>query len=93
MLQLYRDKGSCPVFDGSFDIYELRRVTTVLFALVGIKLSGNESTPELTSKINASYPNNGDVRKKLKEIEILTEDSHFRKFEFEKQMAALNINI
>lgn len=80
-------------FDGSFDIYELRRVTTVLFALVGIKLSGNETIPELTSKINANYPNNGDVRKKLKEIEILTEDSHFRKFEFEKQMAALNITI
>lgn len=80
-------------FDGSFDIYELRRVTTVLFALVGIKLDGNETIPELTSKINTNYPNNGDVRKKLKEIGILSEDSHFRKFEFEKQMAALNINI
>lgn len=80
-------------FDGDFDIYELRRVTRVLFAIIGIELSGDETIQELTSKIYRNFPNNGDVRKKLKEIEILTEDSHFREFEFKKQINALNIKI
>ncbi|NRH20673.1 hypothetical protein HOO68_01370 [Candidatus Gracilibacteria bacterium] len=70
--------------DGSFDSYELRRVSNILCKIIGIDLTGNEAIPDITNKINAKYSSDGDIRKRLKEMEILTEEGGFRKFAFQE---------
>jgi len=42
--------------------------------MIGIELTGSEAIPDITNKINARYSSDGDIRKKLKEMEILTEE-------------------
>lgn len=76
--------------DGSFDSYELRRTSTFLCEMIGIELTGSEAIPDITNKINARYSSDGDIRKKLKEMEILTEEWNFRKYQFQEIAKAMN---
>ncbi len=77
--------------DGSFDPYELSRISTILCSLIGIELKWGETIPNITRTILARYPNKVDISKQLKESNILTEEWKIREHEFESRVQDMKI--